>query len=423
MSYFSMMTSRVSQETLIGKNIASTANVQINDPSAAAYIADGEIVVLDYNSVPLTAGTTITDSPFIQLVQRSGATASTADLKYSARINGQKVFAYVGTPGVAANSGQIHTVGYNNTSGSIDTTALSRFLRVNYKFDDVFWSEQANRKSYLSTATTVTQVGITDDIIPIMNQDSYNALMNNGASSGYISAVRLTDSVITADASTGTVVKGSPSMTVTAANANVGEYLRIGTATTGPVYKLIAINGLVYTLDTPFQGTSAAGVNIDRITAASALAGNWGIQMTGLALTFSQLPYGDVPLMVTIWDTLIDGWGTTTLTKTQEATFGTGTYEQVTQLSLMGNMMRGAQFIYDIPLPNSTNDAVSGTLYDGVYISYADISDLGVVSGTKPSEHQTYLFFYNDSLQKGTVVSLLNDWMASTPNAFTNIAP
>ena len=59
---------------MIGKSVARTASVQITDPSATStYIADGEIVALNQSGTALTAGQTISDSPYIQLVQRSGS--------------------------------------------------------------------------------------------------------------------------------------------------------------------------------------------------------------------------------------------------------------------------------------------------------------------------------------------------------------
>lgn len=419
MSFFSMMQAKTSQKTLIGKSIARTASVQITDPSAASFIADGEIVVLNYQDVSLTPGQTITDSPFIRIVQRSGATAATAELRFTPRIDGQGVLKYNGVSGVAGQE-QIHVVGFDNTSGSIDATATSRFLTIGYKFDDVIWSEQQNRKVYPSNKTT--QVGIVDDIAPLINQDGLNALVGGPASSGYISCEVLTDSTITAFAGTATVSKGSQFVTVTLTTAMVvGDHLRIGTATTGPVYKLVAINGLVLTLDQPFQGASAAGVNVDRITAANALTGNWGMRLTGLALTFSMLPYSDVPFMKTAWDTFIDGWGATTLTKTQEMTFGLGVSQQVANLELMSNIFSGAQFVWTVPLPSTTIDTVQGTLYDNIFIDHVNISDLGVVSGTKPSEAQVYLFMVNDASQTTDILAQLDPWMNSTPRAFPNI--
>lgn len=62
---------------LIGKSIAQTASVQINNIGGAAYIANGEVVILDSNDKPMVSGSTddITSSPYIKFVQ--GRTAPT----------------------------------------------------------------------------------------------------------------------------------------------------------------------------------------------------------------------------------------------------------------------------------------------------------------------------------------------------------
>ena len=74
------------QETFIGKAIARTASVQITSPDAAAYIADGEVVVLNSTGAPMTTSTTNTyaASPFIQIVQRNGN-----NLVFSSKIYGK----------------------------------------------------------------------------------------------------------------------------------------------------------------------------------------------------------------------------------------------------------------------------------------------------------------------------------------------
>ncbi len=403
------------ETVLIGKSIARTASVQITDPSAASYIADGEVVVLNNLGVALTAGQTVSDSPWIQLVQRSGN-----NLKFSGRINGLGVQSYSGTSGVAA-AQQVYVLGYDNTSGSIDMTTTAKILNISYKHDDQLWSERLMKRSYPSSGTT--QAAVATEIAGLMNQDSYNANMGNSrAAGGWISAELLTDSTITADASTATVVKGSNLVTVTAANASVGEWLRIGTATTGPVYKLIAISGTTYTLNMPFQGASATSVNVDRITAANAALGNWGIKMTGLALDFGTFPYPEYGYMTTKFTVHPgSGWGSTTLTKTTEASRGKGTYAQVSEMESFASTMRGQQNRV-LPLEGFASDAVSGTLYDSIQISYADPGvDSTAIMANPPAPQVVYIFLVDGASQQGTLRGQLNPWMASTPKQLANV--
>jgi hypothetical protein len=113
------------------------------DPNNASYLADGEIVVLDENDAPLTAGTTYNNSKYITIVQRSGS-----QLVRSARIDGANVMAYKGLT-YAAPQEQIHYIGYNGSSGAIDASGTKDYvLRLIFKHDKAHWSEQSNTRIY-----------------------------------------------------------------------------------------------------------------------------------------------------------------------------------------------------------------------------------------------------------------------------------
>ena len=106
------------QETFVGTNISRTASPQVSNSSATGYIANGEIVVVNSSGVVYDASSmSYATSPWIQIVQRSGD-----QLVWSSKIEGHKLKSY---RGVAAGQGQeqIYTVGYNGTTGSLDTTS------------------------------------------------------------------------------------------------------------------------------------------------------------------------------------------------------------------------------------------------------------------------------------------------------------
>jgi len=139
-----------------------------------------------------------------------------------------------------------------------------------------------------------------------------------------------------------TVVHGSDKVTAGTAIDNggmaVGDYLVMSSV----AYKVTALDtsNEIATLDTPYQGSSGTvtDANADFITAANAAAGNWGIKITGVAQPFSlgKLHYRKVR-----WETTLDSdsFGTTTLTKSQAASEGNGTYNQIAELEwgLNGN--------------------------------------------------------------------------------------
>lgn len=422
MSYFNGMNAKNAFDVLIGKSLSRTASIQITDPSATStYIADGEILVLDYNDQPLVPGSTISDSPFIRIVQRSGN-----NLRYSMPIDGLNVKEYVGVSGSNGQE-QIYFVGYNGTSGSIDTTATSRMFKITYTFDDK-WACQPYRRSYPSNKTT--QVGIVDDIVPVMNADSHPALMGGNAAAGFVKVERLCNSAGSTDgtATTITISKGSNVGTLGAAATTfaVGDYLRINgtTNTTVPVYKITALSGTTVTFDTPFQSNSVSGVNINYITAATAATAAFGIKLTGLSLSFGVYPSKQISFNKTSFDIHVGSdWGSTTVTKSQEMTFGTGQYEQVVYMEQMGKVFAGAHNLGMVPIPSAmtTLDSVPGTLYDCVYISFADISS-SIIAPHAVSDHQTYLFFVDGASQTTTVLSQLDPWMNSTPKQFNPIS-
>ncbi len=412
---------------LIGKSVARTASVQITDPSGSGYIADGEVLVLNHLDQPLTAGQTVSDSPYIRIVQRSGS-----QLIFSARIDGQNVKAYRGKSGVAG-AEQIYVLGYNGSSGSIDLTTTAKILKISFKHDQRMWSEQPMRRAYPSSSTT--QAGVATDIAGLMNQDSLAALMQTGeASASWISAEILCNNAGTAITGTGTITVRKGSKTITAgtdidAVMAVGDYIRINsTATTGSMYKIVSMDTTAQTavLNMPYQGASAtvAEASNEYVTAANMATAACGIKMTGLPLTSGIPPYSMFEYMkVGFIVHPGDGFGSTTLTKTQESSLGNGTFEQVRQFTFMGIKYEGAQDHKVQPLPAALNrgDAVSGTLYDTLYISYADASDVSVISGTKPSDQELYIFLADGASQQGTLRGQLNPWMASTPKGLANV--
>lgn len=410
-----------STNVMIGKSVARTASVQISDPSASStYIADGEIVVLDYQGAVLTPGKTISDSPFITLVQRSGS-----NLIFSARIDGMHMLAYTGKSGSAAVE-QVNTLGYDGSTGTIDLTTVSKLLKITYTFDELMWSNQPMRKVYQSVSTT--QAKVADDIASQMNADSYNALMASGvASSGFISAVVLSnDAAAALGAGTVSVTKGSKVIVASSAShgLTVGEWIRIGSVatTTDPVYKVTAVSGVNITVSMPYQGSTATGVTAGQITTANAATMAAGVKMTGLPLTTSINPNGDFKyLKVSFIVHPGDGFGATDNANVTAPARGNGVFEEVRELAWFAKGFEGAMYRTQVPFENTTYDAVSGTLYDTIFLNYEDGMDYAPVSGYKPARQSLYIFLADGASQQASIRAQLNPWMASLPNAFNAI--
>lgn len=407
---------------LIGKTgtFEALATVQITDPTLSTFIDDGQIIVLDSAGAVLTPGKTIADSPNIQLVQRSGATASTSKLVYSARIDGQNMYKYQGKAGSASQE-QIYVLGYNGTSGSLDVSSANTFsLRITYTFDESMWSEQHNYNYIQYASATPTQVALANSFTTQMN---YAKWPIGGV---LIKSERLCNNAGATDgtATTITVVNGSDRATLNAGATTfvVGDYLRIGGgAVTDPMYKIVALSGTSVTLDTAYQGNSGAGVTIEYVTAALAAAADWGIKFTGLPLTWSLDPYGVFKYLKTTFLVQTVGLGSTIVTKTQEASVGNGIYELVAQMEAFAVGFEGAVNRTLTPLPRGRQDATSGVLYDTILLQYADASDISVISGTKPALQDLYIFLADGGAQSAILESQLNPWMASCPRAFNAV--
>lgn len=402
----------------IGKSISRTASVQgIDNSNSTTFLANGEVLILDKNWDPLTAGKTVADSEYIYVVQRSGATASTSQVIRSNKIYGSNVTSYSGLSYVAP-AEQISYVGYNGSSGSIEAINDNTYkLRVVFKHDVENWSEQVNvsYNEYTSdSSATASEIAAAfakkfDKSYPASNAD--------------IKVERVTDGTFTVagGATTATVVKGSPTVTFSASTHAfvAGDVIRIGgAASTFPVYLVSSVSGVTVTLDSNYQGDSAtvANANIGEMSVITA----WGLKITGRALTTTvpTFKYLKVAFDVTLKD-----FGTTAVTDSQVASRGNGTYEEIAELEYFARGFDGWGSIRNAT-PNvaqPSSDATASTNYDTIAIRAFDNSDFGVVSGVKPSPFQIYIAMVDGSSQTTNVLAALNPWMASTPRAFASV--
>lgn len=405
--------------TLIGKSISRTASAQAYDSTnSTTFLASGEILVLDNTGVELTPGKTIADSDWIQIVQGRGT--SVADGQYvvrSPRIFGKDLRSVTGKSYSAAQE-QITYIGYNGTSGSVDVSganAQNCFVRVTPRAVNGVFVEHKLQRIYQYYAATASETGFVTKIAQDINAEGnrwYKAeILASGAGAATTDTVTMTngsDTVLVA-----TNVAGASS---------VGDWIRVGgqSTTTLPVYQITAISGTTLTLNMPYQGATAS-VAIYRGVAATIAAGEVGIKLTGLALKFSL---GFFDYEKSRFDVQLNSYlGSTTLTRSQEASKGNGVYEQVAELERFGMISEGALMQgYAVPKDSGRSDVVSGTNYDTIAIEYADTSDLYPISGTKPSRGLLYIFIVDGAPQTANVLGSLNPWIQSCGNNFNAIS-
>jgi len=430
------------QYVYIGKSIARTGSAQVQNPNATGYIADGEVVVLASDqSVYDSSADSFSSSPWIQIAQRSGN-----EILYSPRIYGKYLIAYNGKEYTAGQE-QIYEVGYNGTSGAIDTTSgLDYILNVQYKHDTQMWSEQINRKPYFCPVTTSGKTVVKTIVSQVMKD-----YVNNGAQ---VTAVGLNSGTGTA-ATTDTlsVVHGSNIIVVSGATdvPVAGDILRIGVTgsavgTAIPCYTVKEAHPTIanaFILDSPYAGptnTALAAASWGFVVEGA----SWGIRFTGKSLTYVRDFFS---FMRTRFTLTLSGFGTTTINKRQEASIGNGDGRVVAQEESFSKGFEGALNRMTVPLPTVSFDAVtttSTTLSTALGDGFEN-----VVAGTSTYDCTTLMFYSEnshlitagpkmpmvikiytidaagtDQLATGnlSILSALNDWAADTPGKFAAVS-
>lgn len=436
------------QETLVGKNISRTANLQIANPAASAYIADGEITVINSSGAVYATADSYASSPWIQLVQRNGD-----NLVFSSKIYGDKVTG-VKQKAQSAGQEQIYHIGYNGSTpsvGSLDITAGLDFqLTVIENQDDMMWSEQKKKNVvYVPNNLVTSQLDLAKAVVKnqmkkyTTDGSSITACMlNDGAAVAFTGSTALS---VTHGSNVVVFATASP----TNSGFGAGSVIRLGTTTGGasgrgvtvPVYTVQGAHpsiAFAWILDQPYAGptqTTLALADSGFVTAGA----NWGVRFTGKALPFRR----DFFKFKRVGFTLqMSGYGATLLTKTQEAGYGNGDGRLVLEEESFSKGFEGALNRMTVPLPlanetftadGSTTTTIN-TTYADAFVGPATVYNAGTIeffaqdSATVvavPRMPQLIKFFIaNGAGQGGTdnagtlcVENQLNDWLGSLPGA------
>lgn len=431
------------QEVLVGKNIGRTASVQITDPAATGYIADGEIVVLNssgqiYDSATMSYST----SPYIRIAQRSGNNVIITN-----KIYGNKLFTYTGQGADAQGTEQITHIGYNGTTGSFDLSSSNDFyVTITPNQDDMQWSEQKQKDVILAPKSLVgtSQLTFASTVV----QSVMKKYVNDGLP---VTAVMLnsgTAAVLTG-AATISVTHGSNVLVPNAAITNVGfgagTMVRIGVTGSGvgtgiPVYTVVGPHPVIanaWLLNAPYAGPTNAALAVANAGVVTAGA-NYGIRFVGKNLPFTLDFFKFKRVSFTVQ---MQNLGTTPLVKTQNSTYGQGDGRLVAEEESFCKGFQGALNRMTVPLPAITIDANSTTttalnttyadafvtatqLYETVQISFYD-ENLHTTTASVKMPETVKLFLIPAAAQNKAantgILTALDDWMASTPNAFAGI--
>ena len=343
----------------------------------AVALATGEVGVFSASGQKLTNGSTPQRFMVVQENGSSPVFSEIIDLDTVTDV--RKVLS-------AAAVEQVDIIGYNGTTGAIEvgSTKVDNIYMANINVNQSLASAHGGiylKHAVFGAVGTPTQEGVANGLnLSVLNNFKHEA-------DTIIKPEMLCDEAGTAMGAVGDFVvgtAGSTTVTVTEATAvatvAAGDYFRIGTLTTDPVYKIksstvAGVSGLLV-LETPLQETfSLLGTTTEFITSAAGLAAEWGLKLTGVAKKFDngKLNHGKAS-----WNLTLKDFGTTTYTASAASSTGAGTYEQVAEMEFFlqgngGNTMRTPE-----PLVHTRrNLAQAGSFYNLYEISYTTKEERG----------------------------------------------
>lgn len=334
----------------------------------------------------------------------------------------------------SAATAQLDYIGYNGTSGAIDVINSNIYTIRLYLKDNTTASFMRDliKEGYYKSDSSATQTEIALGLIHSLNANfKRDAECKDLVRFDLINSAAVdVDNDFTGIA---TVVQGSKYMTVAAVNTTtldggsydtgtniaVGDFVRIRrdgpsavvgstTAVTDSVYRVEAVSGVdtleaTVTLDrevneasgsyNPEGTTTTNRLDIEVIPAAS--IGNFGIRMQAKAKTFIPGVFNSEPYVR--WDTNIQDFGSTTITKSTGSSWGIGDYRWVAEREyewqMNEYMYRAAQPQLHVYRSDALYHQSAGTVstgYDVTIITFRDnmTSDLG---GSVASLKQLYL--------------------------------
>lgn len=286
-----------------------------------------------------------------------------------------------------SDAAQVVAIGYNGTSGAIETNNGGEYLvTIGWKDGTKMFNKRQYKYGQYTADASATQYeivnGIQTSLLATLKKDPYTMFkvekINSGAQLNAMASA------------TAAVVNGSKIVTLSEDESITcpdGSFIRFGTsgAGTAPVYKVIDItsNGLTITLDQPYQGATEtlAHTSVETLT-----EGNWGLLITAMDSNkpfelgkweFNPLRF-DVGLSV--------DFGATPTTVVTSPAKGVGTYKSIATIEweLVGNRreaFRIAEYPVDI---NSSLGATSGETYTTYVLQFKDRSTQ-VIGGTAES--------------------------------------
>ena len=347
---------------------------------------DGEIGIFTPGGTRLTAAAA-EGTKFMLVQGRAGKQPLTSS------VLSKEDFESVNKKVYAAATEKKDAIGYNGTSGDIDAIADNLYM-VRLHLDQSLTSNHGGvyvKHGQYKSDASATKLEVAEGLV--------YSLVNNflREPEKQVRFERLLDAVVgsgTAAATTGTTgtltfTKGSKTVVASvsaSAEFSVGDYVRVGNATTDYAYKVADIQGTSLILDIAYQGASevVAVGDADVITAANAAAAAVGIVVEGVALDWSL---GKIDYRKADWELTLQDCGTTAVTNLAVAYAGSGEYEQIAEKEWFTKGNLGETFRMGEPNIFAADLDVVDTNYDLLTFAFKGKEDSGL---TKRDTRKVY---------------------------------
>lgn len=374
------------KQLFIAKDENTVATAGVNFATAVeagtSGFGAGQVAIVDAEGIVRTAASsTMTDYDYIWVVQSQGAGLPIIKSAPIPRLATTKAYGRA----YAAATEQVDYIGYDavGNTGSIAFTADEAII-VRASLKSNFYQFQDKEIHVIGDYTpdsTDTEATVAAGLCKSLIQNSEKYVNIPFTVSRVHSAA---GSATGAAADTVVGVKGSKTVTITDTGSDAstiaiaaGDYIRLGTADTAPVYKVTAstvgTGGGTLTLDIALQESfSLLGTTAYFITAANAALGDFGIKLVGKAGKFEV---GKFRYEKSKWVTTIAGAGATTVVTTA-ASEGNGTYSQIAEdewFYQLGEGMHQSNIIQIPPVTMRSNVSATGT-YNQYEIVFSDVS-------------------------------------------------
>ncbi len=396
-----MIASQNQLKTLIlGDNLALSVLPAVGTQVSPANLPAGAVCLVDASGQRVTASTSPAPAATkgkYSIVQGQGATLpliksdlidfSTATINfrlYQAPVEQVSYIGYAGGNTVVGSATIPDTP-------SVNTTYFGSLSFIDFNIS----GNRQIKKEFMYSATPADNKTTITDALCLSAHNAVAKMIEKPYKVERVSSAAGTEALGAADTFVGTI--GSKTITITESGGDlpylfvVGDYVRLGTGLTAPVYKITATTVVVATggvlvLDQPLQesvsytGTGAC----EYITAAEFEASNTGLKFTALAKQYiPQVMRGFEKVRFTIELDEVS-FGTTGITYVTAAVEGRGTSAQIQELERYSQMNQGNRYTsYNPPTQYIANALTYGTTWNTFSISFDTEASHAIVNNSK----------------------------------------